>query len=33
MVTLMMALACGAGAPSDETLGRQDHIHLTVYGP
>ena len=26
MATLILALACGAGAPSDETLGRQDHI-------
>ena len=26
MVPLVLALACGTGAPSDETLGRQDHI-------
>ena len=26
MVLLVLALACGTGAPSDETLGRQDHI-------
>ena len=26
MVTVLLALACGAGAPSDETLGTQDHF-------
>ena len=26
MATLVLALACSAGAPSDETLGRQDNI-------
>ena len=26
MVTLVLALACGSGVPSDETLSRQDHI-------
>ncbi len=26
MVPPVLALACGTGAPSDETLGRQDHI-------
>ena len=26
MATLVLALACGAGTPSDETLGRQDYI-------
>ena len=26
MLTLLLALACEAGAPSDETLGRQDNI-------
>ena len=25
-VTLVVALACSAGTPSDETLGRQDYI-------
>ena len=32
MMTLILALACGAGAPSDQTLGRQDYTHMTVYG-
>ena len=26
VVTLLRVLACGAGTPSDETLGRQDYI-------
>ena len=33
MMTLILALACGAEAPSDETLGRQDYTHPTVYRP
>ena len=31
--SVVVALACSAGAPSDETLGRQDYTHLTVYRP
>ena len=26
MVTLVLALACGTGAPSDETMAKQDYI-------
>ena len=26
MLTLMLVLTCGAGTPSNETLGSQDHV-------